>query len=198
MDLARPDETAELVERVDDEAGGLDLVVANAAVAGAPAAVPASKLRWADVRDVVHVNVTGTLATIVPLIPRMLDRGHGHIVGISSINAIAPLPRSAPYGASKAALSHFLDAIGMELRPQGIAVTVVQPGFMDTPAQRGLDDPMPFIVPAPEAAAIIDAAIRRRARKVTFPWPLAAAQRLPGLLPSAIADPLVRWVTRER
>lgn len=198
MDLARADEAAALVERLDDEVGGLDLLVANAAVAGAPAAIPTERLTWPNVRDLLQVNVMGTIATIVPLIPRMLERGRGHIVGISSIAALAPIPRAAPYGASKAALSHFLEAIGIELRPRGVAVTLVQPGFMRTPAQETLEAPMPFMLELPDAAARIDAAIRRRARTVTFPWPLATAQVFPRLLPAAVGEPLVRWVTRER
>src|SRR5262245_39810307 len=56
LDLARPDEAAAAVERLDDELGGIDLVVANAAVAGAPAAVPTERLTWPDVRDLLEVN----------------------------------------------------------------------------------------------------------------------------------------------
>jgi short-subunit dehydrogenase len=198
MDLAKPDDVAASVERLDDECGGIDLVIANAAVAGLAAAVPAAKLRWPATRDLLQVNVLGNVATIVPFIPRMLERGHGHIVGISSTAALAPNPRTAPYCASKVALSYFLEGIGMELRPRGVAVTVVQPGFMRTPAAEGVKDPMPFIIETDEAVDIIDEAIRKRRRKITFPWALSALARVPELLPAALRDPLVRSVTRER
>jgi short-subunit dehydrogenase len=128
----------------------------------------------------------------------MLARGHGHIVGISSTAAIAPTPRMAPYSASKIALSYFLEGIGMELRSKGVAVTVVLPGFVRTPAADGVKDPMPFIMETAEAVEIIDAAIRRRRRKITFPLALSAIARVPSLLPGALRDPLVTFATRER
>jgi len=198
MDLAKPDDVASAVETLDDACGGIDLVIANAAVAGLAAAVPASKLRWPDTRDLLQVNILGNVATIVPLIPRMLARGRGHIVGISSTAALAPNPRTAPYCASKVALSYFLEGIGMDLRPRGVAVTVVQPGFMRTPAADGVKEPMPFILETEEAVDIIDEAIRKRRRKITFPWALSALVRAPELLPASLRDPLIRAATRER
>jgi short-subunit dehydrogenase len=198
LDLAAPDDVANAVERLDDESGGIDLVLANAAVAGAEAAIPVSRLTWPATRDLLRVNVLGNIASIVPFIPRMISRGHGHIVGISSTAALAPNPRTAPYCASKVALSYFLEGIGMELRPKGVAVTVVQPGFMRTPAAEGIKDPMPFILETEEAVDIIDRAIRNRRRKITFPWALAAISRLPALLPAPVREPLILHVTRER
>jgi short-subunit dehydrogenase len=198
LDLARPDDVAKAVEQLDDESGGIDLVVANAAIAGVAAAVPASKLAWPDARDLLQVNVLGNIASILPLVPKMLARGHGHIVGISSTAALAPNPRMAPYCASKVALSYFLEGIGMELRPQGVAVTVVQPGFMRTPAAEGVKEPMPFILETEEAVDIIDRAIRERRRKITFPFALGVIARAPALLPAGLREPLVRYATRER
>jgi short-subunit dehydrogenase len=198
MDLAHPDDVARAVEKLDDESGGIDLVVANAAVAGLAAATPASRLTWPEARDLLQINLTGNVASIVPLIPRMLARGHGHIVGISSTAALGPNPRFAAYAASKVALSYFLEGIGMELRPRGVAVTVVQPGFMRTPAADGVKEPMPFILETDEAVAIIDKAIRQRRRKLTFPWPLAFVQRMSNALPAPVRDPLLLHVTRER
>src|SRR5262245_56252266 len=63
LDLAVPDNVAQTVERLDDESGGIDLVVANAAVAGMEAAVPASRLSWAPTRQLLTVNVLGNIAT---------------------------------------------------------------------------------------------------------------------------------------
>lgn len=198
IDLARSDEAAGAIEKLDDESGGIDLLVANAAIAGAKAGIPASRLTWENTRDLLHINVLGNIATIIPLIPRMLARGHGHIVGISSIAALSPSPRLAPYAASKVALSYFLEGIGMELRPQGVAVTLVQPGFMRTPAADGVNDPMPFIIETDEAVEIIDRAIRARRRKLTFPWMLAAMSYAPYALPAAVREPLMLYATRER
>jgi short-subunit dehydrogenase len=198
LDISDVDGTARAVERLDVETGGIDLVIANAAIAGLPAATPTSRCTWPEVRDLVHTNLLGSLATLMPLVPRMLARGRGHIVGISSLAADSPNPRTAAYGASKAGLSYFLEAAGMELRSRGVIVTVVHPGFMRTPAAAGVQDPMPFIVEVEAAARVIDRAIRRRARMVRFPWPLAILQRLPRWLPAPLEERVVRWATRER
>jgi short-subunit dehydrogenase len=90
-----------------------------------------------------------------------------------------------PYCAGKVALGYSLEGIGMELRPQGVAGTVVQPGFMRTPAAEGVKDSMPFILETDEAAEIIDGAIRNRRRKITFPWMLAMIE----------APSMLAWLT---
>ena len=108
----------------------------------------------------------------------MLARGRGHLVGVSSLSADIPNPRTVPYGASKAGLTYFLEAADMELRPRGIAVTVIHPGFVRTPAAEGVNDPMPLIMDTDKAVAIIDRAIQRRARFVRFPWVMGALMRL--------------------
>lgn len=198
LDIRDADRTVEALERLDDESGGIDLVIANAAIAGAAAATPISRCTWPEVRDLVQTNLVGSLATVMPFIPRMLARGHGHLVGISSLAADSPNPRTVPYGASKAALTYFLEAAGMELRAKGVAVTVIHPGFMRTPAADGIAEPMPFIVEVEDAARIVDRAIQRRARMLRFPRSLAILQRIPRWLPASLEERLVRWATRER
>jgi short-subunit dehydrogenase len=198
LDLAQCDATAAAVERLDAEVGGIDLLIANAAIAGATAARPISRSTWQDVNRIIQTNLAGNLATVMPLVPKMLERGRGHIVGISSLAALSPNPRTVPYGASKAGLSYFLTAMGMELRPLGVFVTVVEPGFMRTPAAEGITEPMPFMVEVDRAAMLIDRAVQKKTRTLRFPLAMSTLQRLPGLLPAPMEERLVRWATRER
>ena len=131
----------------------------------------------------------------------MLARGHGQIVGISSLAADLPNPRAAPYGASKAGLTFFLESIDIELRPRGVAVTIVHPGFVRTPMLAELteiNERTPLALTAEQAARIIDRGIQRRTRLVRFPWTLGFVSRLTGALPRALTDPLVRSITAER
>lgn len=198
LDIAQADATYETLARLDEEVGGIDLVVANAAVAGGDTAVGLDASSWAQVRDILHTNLIGSAATVMPFIPRMLARGHGHLVGISSLAADAPNPRAAAYGASKAGLTFFLDTADIELRPRGVDVTVIHPGFVRTPALEGLPekDTLPFVVEIDRAVDIIDRAIRRRARLVRFPLSMSLISRLPSLLPRFVSHPIIRRVTK--
>ena len=134
LDVADLEATIARLTALDAETGGINLVVANAGLAGARGAIPLPKTSWADVRDILHTNLLGAAATVHPFIAPMVARGHGQLVGISSISADCPIARAAPYGASKAGLTFFLEAADIELRPLGVAVTIVHPGFVSTPA----------------------------------------------------------------
>lgn len=200
LDIAQADATHDTLSRLDEEVGGIDLVVANAALAGSDTDVGLADSSWQRVRDILHTNLIGSAATVMPFIPRMLARGHGHLVGISSLAADAPNPRAAAYGASKAGLTFFLDTADIELRPRGIDVTVIHPGFVRTPSLEGLPDKdrLPFIVPVDRATDIIDRAIQKRARLVRFPWMMSMAALVPQVLPRFILHPLTLRATRPR
>jgi short-subunit dehydrogenase len=154
-----------------------------------------SRCAWSDARNLLQVNLMGGVATVAPFIPRMAQRGHGQIVGISSLSADLPIPQSAPYGASKAGFTYFLEAIDIELRGRGVAVTIVHPGFVRTPMLDDLsrvEGRLPFSVSEDGAARIIDRAIQRRARLVRFPWILSAFSWAIRRLPRWLSDPMVR------
>jgi short-subunit dehydrogenase len=196
LDVSRADETAERLTALDAESGGIDLVVANAGVGGTAAKTRPSRYAWADVRDILQTNLVGAAATVTPFIAPMVARGNGQLVGISSLAGDMAVPRGANYGASKAGFTYFLRAIDVELRPLGVAVTAVLPGFVRTAMTSDLRrGEMPFLLGLPRAIALIDRAIQRRTRVVRFPWPMAALAKVAGALPYALTDPLVRKVT---
>jgi short-subunit dehydrogenase len=135
-----------------------------------------------------------------PFIVPMVKRGHGQLVGISSISADCPIARGAAYGSSKAGLTFFLECADLELRALGVAVTIVHPGFVSTPAGDELKGiaPQPLLMSADKMARIIDRAIRRRARLVRSPWIMGAIARLTAWLPRALMAPLIRLTSGER
>jgi short-subunit dehydrogenase len=198
LDVAQVDATAARLAQLDQEVGGLDLVVANAGLGGSRATGTVLETRWEDTRDLFQVNLLGAAATLSPFIKPMADRGFGQLVGISSIAADLPIPRGAPYGASKAGLSFWLESLDIELRPRGVAVTVVHPGFVRTPMSDQVRDPMPFRVELDRAVEIIDAGIQERARMVRFPWVLGAISRSTRALPRFLSAPLVYQATKPR
>lgn len=192
LDVTRPDQVVEVIQRADDELGGLDLVVANAGVGKDRWS---GKLTWEDVEPVISVNVTGAAATLTAVLPRMVERQRGQLVGISSLAGLRGMPRSAAYSASKAFLSTFLEGLRVDLQGTGVSVTDVRPGFVRTPLTASNRFRMPFLLEVEEAVTAILDGIDRRAPVVSFPRPLAAAARAGRLLPVSLWD---RVVTRAR
>lgn len=171
---------------VDDEVGGLDLVIANA---GVDRPRWSGKLRWAeDCEPVIAVNVTGMVATVTALLPRMVERKRGHVAATSSLAKYRGLPRFAVYAGSKAFVSNFLETLRIDLRGTGVSVTDIRPGFVRTAMTEGGKNPMPFLMDADEAAALIWKGLRQRRRVVEFPWPLVAALSTSKHLPAELYE----------
>lgn len=189
LDASKPEAVERQVGELDREVGGFDLVVANAGIGGEQVAVADQTL--ADARAVMEVNYLGALATLLPCIPGMTQRGAGQLVGVSSLAGQSPLPSAAGYGTSKAALSFFLASAAIDLLPRGITVTDVRPGFVKTALTDKNQFEMPFLVPLERAADIIDRGIAAKKRVVRFPLPLVAAISAGQLLPDALRDRLV-------
>jgi short-subunit dehydrogenase len=189
MDVADGGATADAVRRLDDALGGLELVVANAGVGG---------MRWSGTMSfegcapMIDVNVTGTVATLTAILDRMVARGHGHVVGVSSMAAVRGLPHNALYSATKAFTSTFLESLRVDLAGTGVAVTEVRPGYVRTPMTDALDAPKPFMIEPEEAAEVIARGIARRDALVAFPWAMATLTRSIRWLPVALYDRAAR------
>lgn len=187
LDVGDPDATVAAIQRLDDELGGIDLVVANAGVGGSRWA---GKLDWDACRSIIDVNVRGAIATLVALLPRMVERGHGQLVGLSSVAQYRGLPKNAAYSASKAFLSTFLESLRVDLRGSGVSITDVRAGFVDTPLSAGVPS-KPFEIDADAAAKLIRDAIAVRQGVLVFPLPMRMLGGLLTVMPAAIYEPIV-------
>jgi short-subunit dehydrogenase len=118
----------------------------------------------------------------------MRERRSGHIVGVSSMASYRGMPASWVYSASKAGFSTMLEALRVDLKPWGIDVTTITPGFIRTPLTDRNRFPMPFLMEAGPAARIMARGIDRRAREVRFPWRLATIVRMLRAMPDALFD----------
>lgn len=141
---------------------------------------------WGMMERVMSVNFFGAVNTVeaaLPLLRGNSDSGP-QIVAVSSLVTEVPFPRAEAYGASKAAVQYFFESLSVDLAP-AIDVTIVQPGFVDTPLTRRNDFPMPFLQSAEQAAARIAEGMESREQHVRFPWRLSAllsaSRRSPGL-----------------
>jgi short-subunit dehydrogenase len=158
---------AEIVREFWREADGADLVIANAGIS------LSDRLNAGDpgpATEVFAANVTGTLNTLLPVIPLMIERGRGHLAGIGSVAGFRGLPGKGAYSASKAALKTLFDAWRPVLRPSGIHVTMICPGYIRTELTAENPYPMPFLMDADRAAGLIARAIDRRAATYILPW----------------------------
>jgi NADP-dependent 3-hydroxy acid dehydrogenase YdfG len=188
-DVSDPAAAAETVLRADRELGSLDMVIANAGIGRTRRS---TRLEPADVTSVVDVNVRGALVTLTAAIPIMLTQKHGQLVGISSLAGRRALPGAGAYSASKAALSSFLETLRIDLKPLGIGVTDVQPGFVDTAIAAGAKHPRPLQWSSEKAARTIATRLERAPRIIAFPWPLDLLTRLAGAIPHPLYAALVR------
>jgi short-subunit dehydrogenase len=136
-DLSDPTQVSALVGRVEEEAGPVDVLVNNAGV-GVPAAF--TDAPDDDLRQVTQVNYLAPAELCRKIIPRMLGRGGGHIVNISSMAGCAPLPGLVSYSASKAALSHFTAGLRADFRGLPIGTTLVELGPTSTDMLAQIDD----------------------------------------------------------
>jgi short-subunit dehydrogenase len=123
----------------------VDLVIANAGIGGSKA-LAQNSLEAGDVaRRILSTNVVGVVNTVTPLLPRFVARGHGHIAIVSSLAAFLGLPDCPAYSASKAALRIYGDALRRLVGPQGVDVSVICPGFINTPMSASLPFRPPLV-----------------------------------------------------
>jgi len=128
------------VEEFVRQAGGLELVVANAGIAHY---APFYALPIERVEEMVRVNLLGTLYTVKAALPHLLDRASGHLVVVASGASLRAFPWAATYGATKSAQSAFAEALRHELSGTGVSVSTVFPGEIATELHAHERDRMP-------------------------------------------------------
>jgi short-subunit dehydrogenase len=154
--------------------------------------VPLSRLSWETIEPMVRVNFDAAVATLTAVLPRMLERRRGHLVGVSSIAGYAALPRSSMYCATKAGLAMFLEALRLDLIGTGVHATSINPGFVRTPMTDLNEFPMPFMMEVDAAADLIVRRLKKAPAIIDFPTPLVAAMRLLRILPRPLVEAGVR------
>lgn len=169
--------------------GPPDVVVANAGISAGTLTEHTEDL--AVFRRIMDTNVYGLAATFAPFIGPMHAAGRGgRLVGIASVAGIRGLPGAEAYSASKAAAIAYLESLRLEMRPYGIKVVTIAPGYIDTPMTEINPYPMPFLLPADVAARRFAAAIARGTSYAVIPWPMGIVAKLLRLLPNWLYDRL--------
>lgn len=184
IDVREKEKLADFIRRID-LVTPIDLVIANA---GISTGTFSGKENLQSAEAVFEINVTGVLNTIHPLIEPMKARGRGQIAVMSSLAGICPLPGAAAYSASKAAVRYYGDALRGKLKPFGVHVSVICPGWITTPLTEKNDFPMPFLMPVEVAATRIMHNLRQKKSRIAFPFRLYFLLRVLAMLPVFVSD----------
>src|SRR3954452_21324529 len=176
--------------------GDIDVLVANAGVARY---LTFPDLPLEEAERMTQVNWLGTLYTVKPALARMIERGKGSVVIVSSGAGLRAFPQASVYGATKAAQLAFGRALQHELDGTGVTVTLVMPGELETHLHDHQRDQLPewrqdkYALPArPLAERVVDAVERERL-EVYYPGSIKALRFFQGVSP-ALADRILRMM----
>ncbi len=180
--------------------GAPDIVIANAGVSAGTLTEHEEDL--AVFRRVMDINVFGMAATFAPFVPAMRAAGGAEgkmqrLVGIASVAGIRGLPGAEAYSASKAAAIAYLESLRLEMRPYGIKVVTIAPGYIETPMTEINPYKMPFLLPVDLAAQRFAAAIARGTSYTVIPWQMGIVAKLLRALPNWLYDRLFTSAPRK-
>jgi short-subunit dehydrogenase len=179
-DVREPAALEEVVAAVEANVGPIDLAVLNA---GIWTQVDVGTWDSAVIREHIETNFMGMVHALDAVLPRMLARRSGTIVGVASVAGYRGYTRAEAYGPSKAAEINLLESLRVDLGPLGVDVQLVNPGFVRTPLTEANDFPMPFMIEAPDAARRIADAIEKGKAETVFPLPYRVGMKLVRVAP---------------
>ncbi|OLU27737.1 short-chain dehydrogenase [Pseudomonas sp. PA15(2017)] len=192
-DLGEASEVDAIAAQLTEQWGALDCAILNA---GVYEHVDASNFEADALAQMMRGNLFSASHCIVAALP-LLRRGQSpHLVGVASAVTYLPLPGAGAFGASKATLRYLLESLRVDLAQEGVAVTVVTPGFVDTAHAQGSGLSTPMRWSAHKAARHIAKLLHARPLEIAFPGPLIAALGVLGRLPARLQLALSRRLTR--
>lgn len=197
MDMTSADARARALAAIGEQGGQLDWLVLNAGTC--EYVDMAQEELDLDLYDrVLGTNFLAPVRLFHEALPLLRQSSEPRLIGISSSVTFTPLPRAQAYGASKAAFTYWLGTMAADLKPEGIRVQVVSPGFVDTPLTQRNDFKMPFLLSSEQAAQRIARGLRRKQTHIHFPRRFTLLLRLFGLLPLSWQYALNSRLSRNR
>lgn len=178
-----------IAKKIDQASAPLDLVVISSGFwneTKVPEFEPASFQKAMD------INFQGVINVLAATSPSMTERGKGHIAILSSVAGYSGLPNSAAYAPTKAALINLAEAIKPQMKEMGVTVSIVNPGFVETPMTEVNKFPMPFLMKVDEAAGRIIKGLIKKKFEIAFPMRLALILKFLRILPY----PIYFWIMR--
>lgn len=186
VDAADKDAMADWLNGAD-AAAPVDLLIANAGISAGSGLGGESE---EQARRIFSVNVDGVFNSVFPLLGPMRARRRGQIALMASLAGFRGVAGAPAYCASKAAVRVWGEGLRGELARDGVGVSVICPGFVRSRMTAKNPFPMPFLMDADKAAAIIKQGLAADRGRISFPWPMAAGAWLLSALPVGWTDRL--------
>jgi len=166
----------------------IDLLIANAGVSAGVLGLDETPV---SSRTIFETNIFGVMNVVLPVTELMKKNKSGHVALISSLSGYRGMASCPAYSASKACVKAWGEALWGALRPYGVKVSVVCPGFIETPLTDKNRFYMPFLMKADKAAALIKKKLAKAPPIIAFPWIMALGARLGSILPARIILPIL-------
>jgi short-subunit dehydrogenase len=192
-DVLKPDELKATVAKIEKQLGPVDLALLGA---GMYAPFDIRKIDLDGFHKSMALNVDGVINGIAAALPSMLARKSGQVAIMGSLFGYAGWPENGSYGASKAAVINLAESLRLELEGTGVALTLINPGFVDTPLNASYDPKKKLYVMSKERCArkILEK-LGNKPYEIAFPPQVSIFLKTMRSLPRAISFPLVRWFT---
>ncbi len=181
LDVTDRADVAAAYQRVIAAIGDIDLAILNA---GIWHPMTSSEYNAEKARQSMEVNYFGIVNVLEPLIPAMIGHGRGQIALVASVAGYRGLPLAAAYAPSKAAVISLAEVLRLELSQHDIVVSLVNPGFVETPMTAVNTFPMPFMLKPDDAGRRILRGLESGRFEVAFPWPLVLILKALRIMPN--------------
>ncbi len=179
LNVAEDESWENAMKQMENISSDLDIMIFNAGICEY---VDLPNFEADIFERVFAVNFFGIVKGLENVLPLLLKKNGSRVVAVTSSVAVLPLPRAEAYGASKAAATYLMDSLRLGLDKLGVGVTVVMPGFVETPLTDKNDFPMPFKISAENAADRIIRGIAKGKNHLFFPSRFTSPLRLLSLL----------------
>lgn len=189
LDVTDRAATAAAVAAIEKDQGPIDLAILNAGIWQPMGAFGFDAGKSAQSMSVNYLGIANALERLIPL---MAQRERGHIALTSSVAGYRGLPQAAAYAPSKAAVIGLAEALAPDLARKGVRLSVINPGFVDTPMTEVNRFPMPFLMTPEAAAHTIVRGLERGKFEIAFPWQMVALMKFARVLPY----PFYFWFAR--
>jgi len=193
-DVLKPDELKAAAAKIEKELGPIDLALLGA---GMYAPFDILNIDLDGFHKSMALNVDGVINGIAAVLPSMLAQKSGQIALMGSLFGYAGWPENGSYGASKAAVINLAESLKLELEGTGVDVTIINPGFVDTPLNAAYDPKKKLYAMSKERCArkILER-LSGRPYEIAFPPQVAGFLKTVRSLPRRVSFPLIRWFTK--
>ena len=194
LDVVDLEATKVVAAEIERDLGPIDLAILNAGVWNF---MGATTYDAQVVNQSLAVNYTGVTNALAPLLPAMIARKSGHIAIVSSVAGYRGLPIAVAYAPTKAALINLAESLYPELADLGVKVSVINPGFVESPMTKDNKFPMPFIISTEEAVDTIIKGLIKGRFEIVFPWRMKWLATICRMLPNSWYFAFVRSLPDE-